>query len=388
MNLTEFNKSKIPYRIIKEIEPINLNIVNRRKLCGKKVNNFILMGNNKDECEEQGGVLCGQDNICILNETHCPIYSNLTIFKIMEGKAKMENNIISSLDINYNDITCSVLDNKTYHFISENLPDESKYDLNKFVDFANNNKIQRCEFRDRKGKETDENCEDIIFLSSLDIKDYYKHTNIPDEYINLPYYESIINKSNDVLVLSATTYFKLNETNRDKCQGDILQTVNESFEKMKKISNNKTKNFFVLDAIFVLIFLAIIVGHFSTLNIRTEPVSKFWCVKYLIMFTLVFLLIYSLLLFSSKENELNLDLLVDKLDKIIENNCFKNVLYNNYLKKLSKRLDEFNLLNKGIYTKVLMENVFVIISALALVLTKISLKQLIQLKNEESILVF
>ena len=389
LNNTRFvNISKIPYKIIKEIEPINLNIVNRKKLCGKKVNNFILMGNNKDKCEEMGGVLCGKDNICILNETHCPIYSNLTIFQIMEGKEKMENNIISSLDINYNDITCSVLDNKTYHFMSDNLPDESKYDLNKFIDFANNNKQQRCEFKDRKGKETDENCEDIIFLSSLGIKDYYKHTMIPNEYINLPYYESIINKSNDELVLSATTYFKLNETNRDNCQGDILQTVNESFEKMKKISNNKTKNFFVLDAIFVLIFLAIIVGHFSTLNIRTEPIAKFWCVKYLIMFTLVFLLIYSLLSLSSKENELNLDLLVDKLDKIIENNCYKNNLYNNYLKKLSKRLDEFNLLNKGIYTKVLMENVFVIISALSLVLTKISIKQLIQLKNEESTLVF
>ena len=389
MNITEFNKTKIPYRIIREIPPINLNIVNKRKLCGKKVNNFIIMGNNNNkECEEKGGVLCGKDNICILNETHCPIYSNLTIFKIMEGKEKMEENIISSLDINYNDITCSVLDNKTYHFISDNLPDESKYDLNKFIDYANNNKLQRCEYSDRKGKETDENCEDIIFLSSLGIKDYYKHTNIPDEYINLPYYESIVNNSKDVLVLSATTYFKLNESNRENCQGDILQTVNESFEKLKKISNNKTKNFFVLDAIFVFIFLAIIVGHFSTLNIRTEPISKFWCVKYLIMFTLVFLVIYSLLLVSSKENEVNLDLLVEKLDKIIENNCFQNNLYNNYLKKLSKRLDEFNLLNKGIYNKVLMENIFVIITSLALVLTKISLKQLIQLKNEESILVF
>ena len=389
MNITEFNKTKIPYRIIREIPPINLNIVNKRKLCGKKVNNFVIMGNNNNkECEEKGGVLCGKDNICILNETHCPIYSNLTIFKIMEGKEKMEENIISSLDINYNDITCSVLDNKTYHFISDNLPDESKYDLNKFIDYANNNKLQRCEYSDRKGRETDDNCEDIIFLSSLGIKDYYKHTNIPDEYINLPYYESIVNNSKDVLVLSATTYFKLNESNRENCQGDILQTVNESFEKLKKISNNKTKNFFVLDAIFVFIFLAIIVGHFSTLNIRTEPISKFWCVKYLIMFTLVFLVIYSLLLVSSKENEINLDLLVEKLDKIIENNCFQNNLYNNYLRKLSKRLDEFNLLNKGIYNKVLMENIFVIITSLALVLTKISLKQLIQLKNEESILVF
>lgn len=382
MNITDIEKSKIPYRMIEEINPINLNIVNKRKLCGKKVKNFTIIGNNTKECEERGGILCGEDNICILNETHCPTYSNLTIFKIMGGKEKMERNMISSLDINYNDITCSVLDNKTYHYMSDNLPEESKYDLNKFIDFANSNKQQRCDYIDRKGRETDENIEDIIFLSSLDIKEYYKHTNIPNEYKNLPYYESLVNKSTDVIVLSATTYFNLNESNRVNCSGDILQTVNESLEKVKRISQNKTKNFFILDAIFVLIFLAIIVGHFSTLNIRTEPVSKFWCVKYLIMFTVVFLIIYSLLLQSSKEGDENLDILVEKLDYIIEQNCFKNTLYLNYLKKLSKRLDEFNLLKKGIYTKVLIENVFVIITALIIVSTKISLKQLVQLKNE------
>jgi hypothetical protein len=266
--------------------------------------------------------------------------------------------------------------------MSDNLPEESKYDLNKFKDLAYKNKQQRCDYNDRKGRETDENIEDIIFLSSLEIQEYYKHTNIPEEYKNLPYYESIVNKSKDVIVLSATTYFQLNDSNRINCSGDILQTVNESFEKVKKISQNKTKNFFILDAIFVLIFLAIVVGHFSTLNIRTEPVAKFWSVKYLILFTLVFLVIYSLLLQSSKDGEENLDSLVEKLDKIIEQNCFKNSLYLNYLKKLSKRLDEFNLLKKGIYTKVLMENVFVIVTALLLVSTKISLKQLVQLKNE------
>ena len=389
VNVSEFNKSKIPYRIIDEIKPINLNIVNKKKLCGKKVKNFTIIGDNTDkECEKKGGILCGEDNICIFNETHCPKYSNLTIFKIMEGKEKIENNIISSLDINYNDIMCSVLENKTYHFISDNLPEESNYELNKFKDYAKRNKLQRCEYIDKKGQETDENCEDIIFLSSLGLRDYYKHTNIPEEYVNLPYYESYVNKSKDTIVLSATTYFKLNKTNRENCQGDILQTVNESFNKIKKISNNKTKNFFVLDAIFVLIFLAIVIGHFSTLNIRTEPISKFWCVKYLILFTLVFLLIYSLLLLSSKDRNENLDLLVEKLDIIIENNCFENKLYNTYLKKLSKRLDEFNLLTKGIYTKVLMENIFVIITVLALTLPKISLKQLVQMKNEESILVF
>ena len=389
MNVTEFNKSKIPYRIIEEINPINLNIVNNRKLCGKKIKNFTIIGNNDNkECEKKGGILCGEDNICIFNETHCPIYSNLTLFKIMKGKEKIENIIISSLDINYNDIMCSVLENNTYHFISDNLPEESKYDLNKFKDLAKLNKQQRCELMDIKGRETDENYEDIIFLSSLDLIDYYKHTNIPNEYINLPNYESIVNKSKDIIVLSAITYFKLNKTNRENCQGDILQTVNESFEKIKKISNNKTKNFFVLDAIFVLIFLAIIIGHFSTLNIRTEPISKFWCVKYLILFTLVFLLIYSLLLLSSKDRNENLDLLVEKLDVIIENNCFENKIYINYLRKLSKRLDEFNLLSKGIYTKVLMENIFVIIIAFLLSIPKISLKKLIQLKNEESVLVF
>jgi len=77
MNITDIDKSKIPYRIIEEINPINLNIVNKRKLCGKKVKNFTIIGNNTKECEERGGILCGEDNICILNETHCPTYSNL-----------------------------------------------------------------------------------------------------------------------------------------------------------------------------------------------------------------------------------------------------------------------------------------------------------------------
>ena len=168
VNITKFNKSKIPFREIKEIEPINLNTVNNKKLCSKKVKNFTIIGNNNNkECEQKGGVLCGEDNICILNEKHCPIYSNLTIFKFMNGKEKIENIIISSLDINYNDIKCSVLDNKTYHFMSDNLPYESEYDLNKFIDFANKNKQQRCEYI---GKETDINCEDIIFLSSLGLK--------------------------------------------------------------------------------------------------------------------------------------------------------------------------------------------------------------------------
>ena len=135
MNITKFNKSKIPYRIIEEIDPINLNIVNKKKLCGNKATNFTIIGNNS-ECKEKGGVICGKDNICILNERECPDYSNLTLFKIMKGKEKIEKNIISSLDINYNDITCSVLDNKTYHYISDKLPEESKYDLNKFKDYA------------------------------------------------------------------------------------------------------------------------------------------------------------------------------------------------------------------------------------------------------------
>ena len=97
----------------------------------------------------------------------------------MGGKEKMEKNLISSLDINYNDITCSVLDNKTYHFMSDNLPEESQYILNKYKDLANINKQQRCEYTNIGGRETDENCEDIIFLSSLGLQDYYKHTNIP-----------------------------------------------------------------------------------------------------------------------------------------------------------------------------------------------------------------
>ena len=384
VNITELKKSKIDYEIIKEREPINLNIINNKKLCGKKVKNFLVMGKNEEKvCEQLGGVLCGKDKICIINETQCPNYSNLTIFKLMQGKEKLENKLISSFDINYNDITCSVLDNNTYHFISDNLPDESKYSLNKFTDFAINNRQQKCSVPSYK---SEENLEDVIFISSLPIQEYYNHTSIPKYYETLPFYESLIETSKDRILLSATTYFKLkklNSTNENLCGGDILQTVDGGFQRVKKISQNKTKNFFVLDGIFVIIFLAILLGHISTLNVRTEPAVKFWSVKYLILFTVIFLVIYSMQLMTSENKEnLNLDLLVEKLDNIVEKNCFENQVYNKYLRQLSKRLDEFNLLKKGIYTNILVENICVIFIALLLTLTKIPLKQLILLKNE------
>ena len=384
VNITELKKSKIDYEIIKEREPINLNIINNKKLCAKKVKNFLVMGKNEEKvCEQLGGVLCSEDKICIINETQCPNYSNLTIFKLMQGKEKLENKLISSFDINYNDITCSLLDNNTYHFISDNLPDESKYSLNKFTDFAINNRQQKCSVPSYK---TEENLEDVIFISSLPIQEYYNHTSIPKYYETLPFYESLIETSKDRILLSATTYFKLkklNLTNENLCGGDILQTVDEGFQRVKKISQNKTKNFFVLDGIFVIIFLAILLGHISTLNVRTEPAVKFWSVKYLILFTIIFLVIYSMQLMTSENKEnLNLDLLVEKLDNIVEKNCFENQVYNKYLRQLSKRLDEFNLLKKGIYTNILVENICVIFIALLLTLTKIPLKQLILLKNE------
>ena len=384
VNITELKKSKIDYEIIKEREPINLNIINNKKLCAKKVKNFLVMGKNEEKvCEQLGGVLCSEDKICIINETQCPNYSNLTIFKLMQGKEKLENKLISSFDINYNDITCSVLDNNTYHYISDNLPEESKYSLNKFIDFAINNRQQKCSVPSYK---SEENLEDVIFISSLPIQEYYNHTSIPKYYETLPFYESLIETSKDRILLSATTYFKLkklNLTNENLCGGDILQTVDEGFQRVKKISQNKTKNFFVLDGIFVIIFLAILLGHISTLNVRTEPPVKFWSVKYLILFTIIFLVIYSMQLMTSENREnLNLDLLVEKLDNIVEKNCFENQVYNKYLRQLSKRLDEFNLLKKGIYTNILVENICVIFIALLLTLTKIPLKQLILLKNE------
>ena len=85
---------------------------------------------------------------------------------------------------------------------------------------------------------------------------------------------------------------------------------------------------------------------------------------------------------SENRENLNLDLLVEKLDNIVEKNCFENQVYNKYLRQLSKRLDEFNLLKKGIYTNILIENICVIFIAILLTLTKIPLKQLILLKNE------
>ena len=383
INITKLKNENLEYEIIQERNKVNLNIVNQKKLCAKKVKNFFVLGNNnKDICFQKGGILCGEDNICIINETHCPQYDDLTIFKIMQGKEKLNKKLISSLDINYNDITCSVLDNNTYHYMVDNLPDESKYSLNKFTDYANINKQQRCSYESSDSKKS-KNLEDIIFISSLPIQEYYKHTEIPKLYESLPYYESLIETSNDNILLSATTYFKLNNSN-NLCEGDILQTVNESFQRVKIISQNKTKNFFVLDGIFVIIFLVILLGHISTLNIRTEPVIKFWSVKYLILFTIIFLVIYSMQLMTSENNKenLNLDILVQKLEDIIDKRCFSNDEYNIYLIKLSRRLDEFNLLKKGIYTNILAENIFVIVIALGLTLSKIPFKQLILLKNE------
>lgn len=383
INITKLKNENLEYEIIQERNKVNLNIVNQKKLCAKKVKNFFVLGNNnKDICFQKGGILCGEDNICIINETHCPQYDDLTIFKIMQGKEKLNKKLISSLDINYNDITCSVLDNNTYHYMLDNLPDESKYSLNKFTDYANINKQQRCSYESSDPKKS-KNLEDIIFISSLPIQEYYKHTEIPKLYESLPYYESLIETSNDNILLSATTYFKLNNSN-NLCEGDILQTVNESFQRVKIISQNKTKNFFVLDGIFVIIFLVILLGHISTLNIRTEPVIKFWSVKYLILFTIIFLVIYSMQLMTSENNKenLNLDILVQKLEDIIDKRCFSNDEYNIYLIKLSRRLDEFNLLKKGIYTNILAENIFVILIALGLTLSKIPFKQLILLKNE------
>ena len=70
---------------------------------------------SKKKFEEIGDVLCGKDKICILNETECPNYSNLTILYLMKGKEKLDNILISSVDINCNDITCSVLYNNIWN---------------------------------------------------------------------------------------------------------------------------------------------------------------------------------------------------------------------------------------------------------------------------------
>ena len=54
---------------------------------------------SKKKCEEIGCVLWGKDKICILNETKCPNYSNLTILYLMKGKEKLDSILISSFDI-------------------------------------------------------------------------------------------------------------------------------------------------------------------------------------------------------------------------------------------------------------------------------------------------
>lgn len=355
-----------PHKIIKEIKPVNLNFIKNKKLCKKSVSNFTIIKKN-EKCD---GILCGENNLCIKNEKNCPIYSNLTIFNLKDtdsGEQFLKNEkIISSLDINYNGIPCSVLDNTTYDV---KIPDESRHELSNFNDIIKNGQ-PKCK------SESNDNYEDIIFLYSFNTLQYYNLTNISNIYNSIPNYSSKINP-NDKISLSAKTYFKLNDSKDGNCTGDILQTVNKSFKIIKQISKNKTKNFFILDAIFVIIFIIIIVKHFSKLNVRTEPVSKFWMVKYLIIFTTTFLFVYFVIFYISKESDNNSNDISKKLDIIVENKCFQNSQYNKYLAKLSKRLDEYILLTEGIYNKVLMENIFVIIIALALTLPRISFKKLI-----------
>ena len=86
INITKLKASKIDYEIIKERKPINLNIINHKKLCGKKVKDFLLIGNN-EECN-----IVLDDNL--LDDIHCSIeYKKELGWVINDGynKKKSEN---------------------------------------------------------------------------------------------------------------------------------------------------------------------------------------------------------------------------------------------------------------------------------------------------------
>ena len=103
---------------------------NQKKLCAKKVKNFFVLGNNnKDICFQKGGILCGEDNICIINETHCPQYDDLTI-KIIDD----ENSILYSKDIRIENICQKNSYYKSAYFIIEILKIPSKI-IAFFIDY-------------------------------------------------------------------------------------------------------------------------------------------------------------------------------------------------------------------------------------------------------------
>lgn len=345
---------------------------------------------HKKKCPN--GVVCGERNqkICIKGETKCPKYTDLSIFKIMGGKEKLQNKLISSLDINYNGIVCSVFDQKNIHHNYNYFPYESHYFLSKFNKTKNleNNFInERCSFNDSNINKisSKEEKEDIIYLSSTPLKNFYSQKNDLKEIIKtLPNYGKYIEESKDQIFLTATTFFRFNEKENKpetKCPKNLLQIINDSLTFGRKINPINFKNRFILDFSFILGFCFICYKHFSLLNKRTEPLYKFYYVKHMIIWSLIFMITYLMIFIINKNLKYDNFLIFDLLETIYENKCFENEKYNNYLEKIGNRLAEFNKLNYEIYYYILGENMFVIVFALLLVSTKVPAKLFFDMKK-------
>ena len=371
------------YELIEEIPKQNLNIFENKKLCKKDVINFTVLyknknNNNNNDCI--GGIKCANDTICIFNEKECPNYLNLTIVKEM-GKGenltkKLGNVLISSLDLNYNNVPCSVLDNKTnYRSFSESLPKDFNYPLIKKNTFSD---IPKCH---EITSEQNDTREDIIHLGKLDLKNFYEKANIFNITSKLNDFEEYVS-GEDKIFLTATTYFSLNFSG--ECPMDVLQIVNETKNQGSNISKFNFQNYWFIDYVFILGFLYLCYKHFSVLRKINEPEYKFYYVKHFVGITILMFAVYFWLFFGKFVGEEDrLEDLFDKIDIINENKCFSRERYLKYLLKIKDRLEDFYLLDKQIYHELFIENVTFIILILSTSLAKVPFKRLISFKDQK-----
>lgn len=372
------------FSVIEEKKPISLleSVLNNTKLCKKKVNDYYILFNEK-KCENDG-VICGEDKICIRGETECPNYLNLSFFNILDiskESKKLEEKLISSIDFIYNDIPCSILD-KNIHYSYNKLPIESNFKLSNFNKTYLDDVVglQRCSSKNLNGKEEKEE-EDIIRLAKIPIRTFYKKGQISKELDQIDYERNYVDKSEDNIYLTVTTYFEPDIKN--KCPEDSLDIIYKTVNLARKISPIKYLNTFWLDFLFIMALCGICYCHFTLLNKRTEPSEKFYFVKFYIFWTIIFFTINIYFFQTNKELENSLGTLLNKLDNINNSQCFISKDYTNYLKEIKNRLGDFGLLNYQIYLYILIENIIVVSLFLFITLSKVPFKIFCRFKNKE-----
>ena len=150
-------------RFIKKIDKIdymNINIIDGKKLCKKKIYNFTsLFDKNNQSCDN--GVLC--NNLCIIGENKCPNLNQINFISDIKNN-KLGQKLISSLNLTYNGIECSVINRDTMHKLYKDNPNESKYILSNFnnTNFKNK-KLFSCFYNKTHAKKE----EDIILILNL-----------------------------------------------------------------------------------------------------------------------------------------------------------------------------------------------------------------------------